>query len=61
MAKKIQGRKRHILVGTLGLIMIVMVTAASAQERDGAKSPFNSLTGSCKKIRRIWVDKRTFA
>src|SRR5664279_231013 len=54
--KKIQGRKRHILVDTLGLIMVVVVTAASVQERDGAKLLFNSLTGSCKKIRRIWVD-----
>ena len=35
--KQIQGRKRHILVDTLGLIMVVVVTAASVQERDGAK------------------------
>ena len=54
--KKIQGRKRHILVDTLGLIMVVVVTAASVQERDGAKLLFKAFTGSCKKIRRIWVD-----
>lgn len=54
--KQIQGRKRHILVDTLGLIMVVVVTAASAQERDGAKLIFKALTGSCKKIRRLWVD-----
>jgi len=54
--KKIQGRKRHILVDTLGLIMAVVVTAASVQERDGAKLLFQALMGSCKKIRRIWVD-----
>ncbi len=54
--KRIQGVKRHILVDTLGLIMIVVVTAASVQERDGAKLIFNSFTGSCKKLRRIWVD-----
>jgi putative transposase len=36
--------------------MVVVVTAASAQERDGAKLSFKVLTGSCKKIRRIWVD-----
>ena len=35
--------------------MIVVVTVASVQERDGAKRLFNSLTVSCKKIRRIWV------
>lgn len=54
--KQIQGRKRHILVDTLGLIMVAVVTAASVQERDGAKLIFKAITGSCKKIRRIWVD-----
>ena len=39
-------RKRHILVDTLGLIMV----------REGAKLIFKAFTGSCKKIRRIWVD-----
>jgi putative transposase len=36
--------------------MVVVVTAASVQERDGAKLIFQAFTGSCKKIRRIWVD-----
>ena len=54
--KHIQGRKRHILVDTLGLIMVVVVTAASIPEREGAKLIFKAFTGSCKKIRRIWVD-----
>jgi putative transposase len=54
--KKIQGRKRHILVDTLGLILVVVVTAASVQDRDGAKLIFQAFTGSCKKLRRIWVD-----
>ncbi|MGZ5601934.1 MAG: transposase, partial [Methylobacter sp.] len=41
--KHIQGRKRHILVDTLGLIMVVVVTAASVQERGGAKLIFRKL------------------
>ena len=45
-----------MLVDTLGLIMVVVVTAASVQEREGAKLIFKAFTGSCKKIRRIWVD-----
>ena len=36
-AKQIKGRKRHILVDTLGLLIAVVVTAASVQDRDGAK------------------------
>ena len=38
--KHIQGRKRHLLVDTLGLIMVVVVTAASIPEREGAKLIF---------------------
>jgi putative transposase len=33
--KKIKGRKRHILVDTLGLIMAVVVTAANTDDRLG--------------------------
>ena len=35
--KKIKGRKRHLLVDTLGLILGVVVTAASVPEREGAQ------------------------
>src|SRR5512146_2427614 len=33
--KKVNGRKRHIVVDTLGLLLVVLVTAASVQDRDG--------------------------
>lgn len=55
-AKQIKGRKRHLLVDTLGLLLLVVVTAASVQERDGARLVFNRLRGGCKKLRLIWVD-----
>jgi transposase len=34
--KKINGRKRHVVVDSLGLVLAVLVTAASVQDRDGA-------------------------
>ena len=55
-AKLIKGRKRHILVDTIGLLMSVVVKAASVPERAGAKLLFAKMKGSCKKIRRIWAD-----
>jgi putative transposase len=55
-AKHIKGRKRHLLVDTLGLLLLVVVTAASVQERDGARLVFQRLRGGCKKLRLIWVD-----
>ncbi len=54
--KLINGRKRHILVDTLGLILVAAVTVASVQDRDGAKILCRRVSGSCKKLRRIWVD-----
>ena len=35
--KQVNGRKRHLLVDTLGLVLAVVVTAASVQDRDGAR------------------------
>ena len=40
----------------MGLLMSVVVTAASVQDRDGAKLLLRTLSGSCKKIRKIWID-----
>ena len=34
--KKVKGRKRHLVVDTLGLLLAVTVTAASVQDRDAA-------------------------
>ena len=54
--KKINGSKRHILVDTMGLLLAVVVTAASVQDRDGARLLLSHLGGACKKLRLIWVD-----
>jgi putative transposase len=35
--KKVKGRKRHILVDTMGLLLMVVVHTADIQDRDGAK------------------------
>lgn len=55
-AKLIKGRKRHVLVNTLGLLLVVVVTAASLPEREGAKLVFQRLTGACKKLGLVWLD-----
>jgi putative transposase len=54
--KMVKGRKRHVLVDTLGLLLAVVVTAASVSDAKGARLLFARLGGSCKKVRRIWVD-----
>ena len=54
--KKIKGRKRHILVDVLGLIILVSVTAASVQERCEAKKMFESIRHCMSRFKLIWAD-----
>ena len=54
--KMVKGRKRHLLSDTLGLLLAIVVTAASVSDAKGARMLFARLGGSCKKLRRIWVD-----
>ena len=54
--KNVKGRKRHILVDTLGLLLAIVVTAASVSDPAGARLLFARLGGACKKLRLIWVD-----
>lgn len=54
--KHVKGRKRHLLVDTLGLVLAVVITAASVSDPAGARLLFKRLRGATKKLRRIWVD-----
>jgi len=54
--KQVKGRKRHLLVDTLGLLLVIVVTTASVSDPAGARQVFQRLTGACKKLRRIRVD-----
>ena len=55
--KKIGGRKRHLLVDTLGLILGVCVTSASVQDRDGAVTLLSSLYLLFGRLQIIWADR----
>ena len=35
--KRVNGRNRHIIVDTFGLLLVVLVTAAAVQDRDGSR------------------------
>ena len=54
--KKVNGRKRHILVDTMGLVWLIVVTAASVQDRDGARTLLAALATRMKRLRVIWAD-----
>jgi putative transposase len=52
--KKVKGRKRHILVDTLGLLIAVVITAASVQDRDGARLVFAEARGETR-LKKVWA------
>ncbi|MCA1729336.1 MAG: IS5 family transposase [Actinobacteria bacterium] len=54
--KQIKGRKRHIVVDTVGLILAVVVHAADLQDRDGAKLVLERLLGRFPRLKLIWAD-----
>ena len=54
--KKISGRKRHLAVDTLGLILAITITAASVQDRDAAKGLIKLLLSMYRRIQIIWAD-----
>lgn len=54
--KKTKGRKRHLLVDTLGLMLGVRVHSASIQDRDGAKELIEGCYEHYPKLKKIWAD-----
>ena len=54
--KKTKGRKRHIIVDTLGLLLGVVVHSAGIQDRDGAKLVFEKIKGIFSRLILIWAD-----
>jgi len=55
-AKLVKGRKRHVLVDTLGLILKVMVSEANVGERDGAAWRLLAIVGLFTRWQLIGVD-----
>lgn len=56
--KQVNGRKRHVLVDTLGLILLVLVLPANIQDRDGARQLLERFYGPQRRrrIKHIWAD-----
>jgi putative transposase len=55
-AKKLSGRKRHLLVDTLGLVLRVLVHPADLQDRAGAPRLLLPLATALPRLELIWAD-----
>ena len=54
--KNVKGRKRHVVVDTLGLLLLVLVTRASLQDRDGGVELCDMIQQKFATIKKIWAD-----
>lgn len=51
-----KSHKRHLLVNTLGLLLVVVVTAASVSKNAGTRLVLTHLGGRSRQLRCIWVN-----
>jgi putative transposase len=57
--KRLDGRKRHIVVDTLGLILAVTVTAAAADDGTAAPQVLKKLTEEAfPRLKKLWADNK---
>src|SRR5512135_3506232 len=54
--KKVDGRKRHLVVDTLGMVVAAVVHSAGIQDRDGAKPVLQELVGRSPRLTKILAD-----
>lgn len=54
--KKVKGRKRHVGVDTLGLLLAIVVTGAHVSDPAGARLVSGQLSGRFPRLTRIWAD-----
>jgi len=54
--KKIKGRKRHIATDTLGLLLVLLVTAASVQDTTGGRDVVSEPAARHPGVVRAWAD-----
>jgi len=55
--KKVKGRKRHLVVDTMGLIIAVSVTAASVQDRDAAATVVTQACSMSPRLDKLYIDR----
>lgn len=54
--KKVKGRKRHLLVDTLGLMLAVWMTPADVQDRDAAAAVMPLAAEQFPTLQKVWAD-----
>lgn len=53
--KRTTGRKRHVIVDTMGLLLVVAVTSASVQDRAGGRTVLARLADAFRTVGLVWA------
>jgi putative transposase len=56
--KKIKGRKRHLLVDTLGLLLVSWISTADVQDRDSVKEILPEAAQQYSTLKKAWRSRR---
>jgi putative transposase len=56
-AKKISGRKRHLLVDSTGLVSAVVVHEGNIADREGAKLLLDKAAAQLPRMEKVWADR----
>lgn len=54
--KHVKGRKRHLLIDTLGLLLVILVHSAACSDRRGAKQVLSEAARRFPRLRKVWAD-----
>lgn len=54
--KKVKGRKRHLLVDTLGLVLVAWISTADVQDRDAVQAVLPMAAQEYPTLQKTWAD-----
>ena len=55
--KRVRGRKRHVLVDVMGLVLAACVHAADVQDRRGARQLVEAMPDVLRSVQIVWADQ----
>ncbi|MFG2525992.1 transposase [Streptomyces sp. NPDC048527] len=55
--KKVNGTKRHVLVDTLGTVLLACVSPANVDDRDGAEVLLRQAADNFPRLKHVWADQ----
>ena len=56
-AKQVKGRKRHLMVDMLGLLILIMVTTAAAQDSDVGQEMLIDVKATTSRLKTVYADQ----